>query len=198
MRAASLSDSRWSRISAGKASSYRSGLCLSRFRALSGRRGGGLGKLDALAATAAFATRTFVVSSADPNFLRTSPPLSRQSRRGLCRRGAPFAQRDVLPTAQPSTPGEPETGRRALINRIAPPRVSPHHFPSFLRPTRYSWYSVAGATELGIGQPAGVSVNHCIHRCKEPNQSGKAGFIFPWAQNSSSSRLNYKIFYSHN
>jgi hypothetical protein len=101
---------------------------LARFRALSGRRGGGLGKLDALAATAAFATRTFVVSSADPNFLRTSPPLSRQSRRG-----APFAQRDVLPTAQPSTPGKPETGRRALINRIAPPRdrgVSPHHCPS--------------------------------------------------------------------
>ncbi len=120
LRTASLSDSRRSRISAGKASSNLSRACLARvprarFRALSGRRGGGLGKLDALACRFAYATGAFGGSSTDPNLLRTTPPLSRQSRRG-----APFARRDVLPTAHPSTLGKPETGRRELINRIAP------------------------------------------------------------------------------
>jgi hypothetical protein len=96
--------------------------------ALSRRRGRGLRKLDALAATAAFATRAFIVGRAYPNFLRTSPPLSRQRRRG-----APFARRDVLPTARPSTLGKTEIGRRELINRITPPEDRgnlPHHFPS--------------------------------------------------------------------
>jgi hypothetical protein len=60
-----------------EATFYLGRVPLARFRALSGRRGGGPGKLDALAATVAFATRAFAVSRADSNFKRTSRPLSR-------------------------------------------------------------------------------------------------------------------------
>ena len=69
-----------------------------------------------------------VVPALAGSSIKFSPPLSRQSRRG-----APFARRDVLPTARPSTLGKPEIGRRELINRITPPEdrgTVPHHVPS--------------------------------------------------------------------
>ena len=88
---------------------------LARLRALSGRRGGGLGMLDVLTSSFAYTARTFGSSRADPRFLR-SPALGRQSRRG-----APFAPRDRLPAARPSRQGKLKTGGRPRETRNAPP-----------------------------------------------------------------------------
>ncbi len=79
LRTASLSDSRWSRISAGEASSDLSGACLARGFGLSAGAEvaslAGFEQVDALAAARGshaalriHATRAFVVSSADPSF----------------------------------------------------------------------------------------------------------------------------------